>query len=1136
MIASLSISSNLPFYKCSFSPIDASVAVCTGKDCVKFFRIAERDMRVVHENEIPNQNFISQCWLRHPDDTLIAGTESGDLLVFQNGEFVCTLSCLPKSESESKSEKGQISSLLAFNLGFIIGSSNGTFHFVYLNMDAVSKPLHEQFSLVKTVRTDLTGKPIISMSLSIDEDGFSALSADNQLLYINLLNPHTLEPEDIVFSQMSFHGPSAIQGMDVCLKKPLILTCSEDSTLRIWNFLTNELELHKNFAGDEMFCCALHPTGLHAAVGFSDKLRVYHVLVDDIRVCLEVPIKACKEARFSHGGHMLAAANGNSICVYEFCTGEKVVDLKGHNSKVKALYWLKSGFQLLSCGQDGAVYLWDLEGKRNGEFLNKGNMYTSVVNVDDRVFATGSDKKLLELDLSELIPVENRSVDLVMSHLAISASKGVILASTDEKEKPNSIRAYAYPVTGDYNSYPCVASVVTRMRLTPDEKFLVVADKSGCLVVLELKDRNDRFTRNPNAVGDITEGVNWTDEVLLTRADLEEKNATIGELKTKVEELKLHNEYQQKLKEMNYSENIKEVTDKFFQELEQSKSVYRLLQEEISDCELEYEEKRNRMNEEHQHDLQELETDYQAQIMEQVDLYHSIVRERDAHIERLDEQRKKLIEAHEQFVDSLIADFERKLEEDRAARLQLEDEKAELVKELEEGNRQLEDDIDTEIEETRKGYDEKLTVAKENTLKYKGENGMLKKKFTVMQGELDAQKEEELSLREREKELHEQIKVLEKEISVHKKEIKARDVKIGEKEKRIYELKKKNQELDKFKFVLDYKIRELKRQIEPRQQEIAGMKEQIRSMDEELEKYHKSNANLDGIIGTLRVRINETQDEIQEKRSQAKKLEQTIKGFKGDLQMCMTDILDPVKLLESVDKLVAKHGSTSTIKASIDPEVNDEYERHKEFLNKSVVQLKDALESEIQSHTDSTRKMMKANLDLIDEINKQREVNRDLKESVQASTGRLMHLARVQAEKIASATKKRESSGSQLLPPAPTSSMKKATRGTELNLRPRDVSMGPATDAVSADDINPLSILDKNRRRISALRLFISELEGRIVLQSNQSSSSSFAAGSREGVSVLPPIELGTAEVGGKAFSSEFNDSLDLKSPGPVIK
>ena len=46
-------------------------------------------------------------------------------------------------------------------------------------------------------------------------------------------------------------------------------------------------------------------------------------------------------------------------------------------------------------------------------------------------------------------------------------------------------------------------------------------------------------------------------------------------------------------------------------------------------------------------------------------------------------------------------------------------------------------------------------------------------------------------------------------------------------EKRIYDLKKKNQELEKFKFVLDYKIKELRRQMEPRENEIKSTKEQI---------------------------------------------------------------------------------------------------------------------------------------------------------------------------------------------------------------------------------------------------------------------------------------------------------------------
>ena len=46
-------------------------------------------------------------------------------------------------------------------------------------------------------------------------------------------------------------------------------------------------------------------------------------------------------------------------------------------------------------------------------------------------------------------------------------------------------------------------------------------------------------------------------------------------------------------------------------------------------------------------------------------------------------------------------------------------------------------------------------------------------------------------------------------------------------EKRIYDLKKKNQELEKFKFVLDHKIKELTKQIEPKEKEIRQMKDQI---------------------------------------------------------------------------------------------------------------------------------------------------------------------------------------------------------------------------------------------------------------------------------------------------------------------
>lgn len=68
------------------------------------------------------------------------------------------------------------------------------------------------------------------------------------------------------------------------------------------------------------------------------------------------------------------------------------------------------------------------------------------------------------------------------------------------------------------------------------------------------------------------------------------------------------------------------------------------------------------------------------------------------------------------------------------------------------------------------------------------------------------------------------------------KEVKERDKTITDKELKIYELKKQNQELEKFKFVLDYKIKELKAQIDPKNDDIAAMKRDIQGMDLDLEE------------------------------------------------------------------------------------------------------------------------------------------------------------------------------------------------------------------------------------------------------------------------------------------------------------
>ena len=61
-----------------------------------------------------------------------------------------------------------------------------------------------------------------------------------------------------VFSH-SFHNGS-ITGVDICQRKPLVVTCGTDRSIKIWNYMTLELELSKEFE-ETVESVALHPTG-----------------------------------------------------------------------------------------------------------------------------------------------------------------------------------------------------------------------------------------------------------------------------------------------------------------------------------------------------------------------------------------------------------------------------------------------------------------------------------------------------------------------------------------------------------------------------------------------------------------------------------------------------------------------------------------------------------------------------------------------------------------------------------------------------------------------------------------------------------------------------------------------------------
>ncbi|WP_372366684.1 WD40 repeat domain-containing serine/threonine protein kinase [Candidatus Uabimicrobium sp. HlEnr_7] len=94
----------------------------------------------------------------------------------------------------------------------------------------------------------------------------------------------------------------------------------------------------------------------------------------------------------------IAIATGSHIAVYNFVSGEKILDIRGHKTLVKSLGFNKSGDRLVSCSKDNTVRIWSLP---TGIQLLVLKNHTSDVNTvqffgDDQYILSGStDKNLI---------------------------------------------------------------------------------------------------------------------------------------------------------------------------------------------------------------------------------------------------------------------------------------------------------------------------------------------------------------------------------------------------------------------------------------------------------------------------------------------------------------------------------------------------------------------------------------------------------------------------------------------------------------------------------------------------------------------------------------------------------------------
>jgi len=597
------------------------------------------------------------AWLQGVEDCVVVGTRSGKLLLFVAGTLEAELAVAAELGGSP------IESVCAFSKGLVVGGEHGQLWVLGVDGDAAkaggADALHVAGSLTLTHQI----APVVALSVAPSEDSLVCTLGDNQIYNIPLPSVGEMRPELAALVGAPSHGPgvqgsAAVTGMDMCVSKPLAVTCGLDRTVRVWNFQSNTCEALRTFT-EEAHSVAFHPSGTMLLVGFSDKLRLFSLLMDDMRLVRELAVKNCRECRFAHGGQYFAAANGNTVQVFASYTCAPVTEtLRGHNGKVRCLAWSADDGALFSTGVDGAVYRWNLdESKRESEeFVQKGTQFSSLALSRDggTMWAVGNDGALKQVDCHTMAPTKALPSGSTLGQLALTRSERTLFSASCVPDKPGFVRAHSLPLAeGNHETQQCVGGPVLRLGVAHDDSVLVAAGADGTVFIFDIAEKEGRRSlaaAGADGGGGGAEamggggggGGKYAEEVLVTKSDLEEKNTVMAELKAKVDELALHNEYQLRLKDMSYAEKTKEVTEKFTQEIEQEKNKFELLREEKNDMEVEFEEQLKLLAEQQENEAAVVEQQAQERIMTEVARFQQLTGQRDSEAIQWEQQQQQL--------------------------------------------------------------------------------------------------------------------------------------------------------------------------------------------------------------------------------------------------------------------------------------------------------------------------------------------------------------------------------------------------------------------------------------------------------------------------------------------------------------
>ena len=691
----ISQSDEMPVHHVTFCPWDSTLILILGKSILRLFRFMEGQLKqatLTVRREI--SNFISFLWL--PDECLLVGTDSGDIMFIENFEFRGYINTKPINSEDD--EIYPVNCLLNYNRGFIMGTNNSEIKIFERTDDLKEKYILDDSIKIKENRGDL-----ILFATGTDEALVCATSLQ-QLITIQLTNKNEIKNgisgiENILtsFHGPNIHGDSSIIGIDVALWRHIIVTIGRDCTVRIWNILDKKMELIKQFS-EEPISLSVHPSGLYIAIGFNDRILILSILLDEIFIYKEIIARNCSIIKFSHGGHILASANGTNLQLYNTYTGNPIGTLRGHNNKIKSILWLQYDSKIITIGSEGIVYSWDLFpiNRRNEQYTGSIPINSGIGPIDgSKIYIATQEKLIKELNFNindnnknlknntttitsnnnnDKTIIPNNTIDTLnyqISCMLYDENRKILILGTANDDLPGALITInlnngGLPNNTTTNSNTNTnldiniihSSNITSICQSRDQNLIITGDSNGCICISEYENNNIIIK---NTIKDSLISFEFIDEVLIHKSDLENRKNQINILTLKVDELNNNNEHQLRLKDIEHIDNKNEIEEKYNIMLNMEKLKFNELNLEKSSIEIEFNKKLKLLEKSQLDELKTIEFKYKTKQNNEENRLKLLQDEvNESHI-RWNNENIALINSHQKYLQELTIEYEEKL-------------------------------------------------------------------------------------------------------------------------------------------------------------------------------------------------------------------------------------------------------------------------------------------------------------------------------------------------------------------------------------------------------------------------------------------------------------------------------------------